>query len=190
MKNKIVPIAVAGVAILAVFLYTRSAKADPVPEKPKLPKKDVEKLIGGVIEKIGGDRPVVAWPVPNLPEPDNDHMSPSNPLPSADLYPGFRGYFRIAGGDTLTKIATRLGIGSKNWRSVRDDMANEWLVATCPEWVRDKYNNGGDFIALYQRYGAVPPQDCTFPGWQAAWKSKTSTAYSWPVMGWRVFDND
>ena len=124
-------------------------------------------------------------PVIIAPEPDetlDPGENPAIPLPSSELYDGFYGYFQVEAGDTLRKIAGRLGIGQSQWRAVRDDAENKWAVDQCPQSVRDTYYGGEKGISLVKNYGKTQGVDCTVPGWEAKLYKKTPLTGKFPVL--------
>jgi len=187
----------AGAGVLALWLWSRSSKADPAPDLPAKDKQPEEPDNpstgdpgGGVIGRVPSDPTIPRVPVQPLPGEDKGILvpirpvpvgyGPSNPLPSTQLTPGFSGYFAVEEGDTLWAIADRLGLGGHNWRKIRDYAANHWAREQCPKWIQSKYYGGEKGIALNKRYF-----NGVYPGWKADLDLST-TGGEWPVLGWEV----
>jgi len=174
------------IAAAGIFLWSKRSKADPAdPADPPVPSKEpgipdrsaVEKLkdaVGGVL-RGGADpgAPIAISPgFGSVPAPGS---LPSDPVPSSGLMPGFVGYFRVGEGDTLVRIARRLGLADRAWRSIRDQVENVWAAEQCPSWVNAQHYGGEPGIALLKRYAA--------PGWNSKLDVSAGGGV-WPVLYW------
>ena len=174
---------IVGAVAIGLFLWTRRADAKGDLDTPP---EDKEKYtppeFGGIGEVVEG--------VPNLPPgliitprptllPGN---SASNPIPSSALTPGFEGYFLVQTGDSMIKIARRLGLPDRDWRLVRDEPRNLWavIISQAHQGLLDRYSNGEKSILLYARYGRTVGTDCNAPGYEA--RFHTANTGQFPVL--------
>jgi len=207
MQGVIIAGAIVGLILLMSRRASASGGADTLgpiedgetsvddPKQPELEKapdgESIRKKVGDGLAKIGIKieiPPTVEIPKRDLlpldPTPPRVGATPSDPLPSSALWPGFVGYFQVQTGDNLSKLGGRLGVG---WRDVRDDPANAWAVEQCPRAMQDKYYGGEDGIGLTQNYGKTPGLDCAAPGWSGKYyKYKKPLTGQFPVLGWKV----
>ena len=121
-----------------------------------------KRIIGGIV----GDSPVFMIK-PDPVQPKKPGFSPSDPVPSKSVTPAFEGYILVESGDTLGKIAQRLGMHFSGWRNIRDKSENAWLKKLCPRGssCSMSYYGGESGIPLFPRFGKTVGVDCSAPGW-------------------------
>lgn len=91
---------VGAAAVLAAYLWTRKAKAEPQPDPQPEPNPE--------------------------PKPEPKH-GPGDSGDDPLNVPTQGKFYRVQDGDNLSRIAQLAGLGGTAWRAIRDDLANSWL---------------------------------------------------------------
>ena len=136
-----------------------------------------------VTEEVPVTPPIIDIGVPIvIDNPLKPGESWSNPILSSEITPGYKGWFVVMTGDTLSKLAQKLGIGGTNWRHIVNTPENKWAVDLCSAAVRAQYYNGQAGINLVQRYGTKPGVNCIAPGYSPGYPLMSTASGSFPVL--------